>query len=196
MADNLAGTAARRYAVPLSVSTPIIYHTRLIKRIQHRISTILVNLPNRNRTKLQKPPPSTESSFSIDDLIAQSSHVAFWPEGSSRIFCARCHSSFHKNDPKAKLWLQGICSQIGTDTDRPTFLPYESIHKGNKVAHHTNTLMVFKGLVYCNKCGCRGTDQLIKLSWEFNPPTTYGLMSLKALRQGKLPPNCPGWPLP
>ncbi len=45
-ADILAGIAAKRVCVPLNVSAPVLYYTSLVKRIQNRLATIVINLPH------------------------------------------------------------------------------------------------------------------------------------------------------
>ena len=99
-----------------------------------------------------------------------------------------CHQNFHIKDPCAKQWLLSHCTAIGSSADRPTVLPYESMHIGNRIAHHTHRLMIYRGLVYCNKCGCIGTNQLRKLGGPCLPPTaTYGIPNLRMLHDGILP---------
>ena len=61
-ADRLAGIAAKRFALPLHVSAPVLYHKSLIKRIQHRLTTILVSLPSREKDK-NTPPPQGPQAF-------------------------------------------------------------------------------------------------------------------------------------
>ena len=159
----------------------------LVKRIQKRLACIIISVPDRmklDNIRVVKPSPEP-----LDELIVKSSHSAFWPDGSDRVHCARCHSSFQVRDPNLRSWLGSPCSKIGASNDRPTTLPYESIHIGNKTAHYTHKLVSFRGLVYCCKCGTRGTTQLRKLAKECSPPTSYGKISLARLREGQRPPN-------
>ncbi len=48
-ADKLTVDAARRACVPLNVSAPILYYRSLLRKIQYRLATILINLPNRKK---------------------------------------------------------------------------------------------------------------------------------------------------
>ncbi len=50
-ADKLADQAAIRFSVPINVSTKYLYYIHLTKRIQFRITTILLNLPDRPKYK-------------------------------------------------------------------------------------------------------------------------------------------------
>ena len=106
----------------------------------------------------------------------------------------RCFSSVSMHDHSVKHWLATPCHHIGSNHDRPRFLAYKSMHIGHKIAHVSHKLMIFRNLVYCNRCGMRGTNQLRKLSRVCAPPTEYGRESLQRLNQGKLPPNMSSWP--
>ena len=116
-----------------------------------------------------------------------SSHSLYEEDELNRISCARCHNSFNKKDPCLKAWLVCSCVAIGKDTDRPVTIPYEEIHLGNRVTHISHSLFKFRGIVFCNKCGTKGSAKLHKLSSPCLPPTQYGISNLKALRAGKLP---------
>ncbi len=50
-ADELAGQAARKFTVPLNVSSKYLYYINLTKRIQLRLATILTNLPDRPKIR-------------------------------------------------------------------------------------------------------------------------------------------------
>ena len=71
--------------------------------------------------------------------------------------------------------------------DRPVPIPYEDLHIGNQNIHVSHKLYKFKGLVYCNRCGAKGTTKAHKLGAPCMPPTVNGRANLKALRAGKLP---------
>ena len=66
-ADALAKDEAKKHCVPLNVSSPYLYHVRLAKRIQHRLATILINLPPRPRVSSSRPPE--EPRPDISDLL-------------------------------------------------------------------------------------------------------------------------------
>ena len=189
-ADKLAGNAAQRACVPLHVSASYLYHVGLVKRIQNRITTILINLPHRHDNHI--PKVTKPQRTPLEELISSTSHVIYRDD--DRIGCARCHNNFHIKDPGSRPWLTSQCTKLGSGTDRPIPIPYEEVHIGNKSTHHSHSLFRFKGLVYCNKCGTRGSTKLHKLGSQCQPPTQYGEDSLKALRAGRLPPNCTAWP--
>ena len=86
------------------------------------------------------------------------------------------------------------CREYLSIDDRPIPIPYEEVHLGNKCTHVSHKLMKFRGLVYCGKCGMRGTTQLQKLGSACAPPTQYGRDSLAKLALGLLPPSLKSWP--
>ncbi len=136
-ADSLAEQAAKAAALPLNIAAPIIYHHRLVSRIQLRLATILVNLPNRPAPIREKPHPKP----SLDRLIDASSHIIFLDD--DRYKCARCSDSFHKSDPVVKHWLGIACQEIGSSLDRPTPLCFSQRHVGNLVTHASHKLNMF-----------------------------------------------------
>ncbi len=148
-ADTLADEAAVSVCVPLNVSAPFIYYISLVKRIQLRLTTILISLPDRPNP----PKREVEHRTSVDSLMASSSYTLF--EEDHRVSCARCHSGMHRQSPSLKHWLSIQCSGIGSFSDRPIPLKYEEVLVGNNTSHFTHVLYIYRGLVYCNGCGVR-----------------------------------------
>ena len=111
-----------------------------------------------------------------------------------RLQCARCLNSFRIKDSGARFFLQSECSSIGTSCDRPVPLPYDTLHIGNKVTHHSHKLYVFRDVTFCPKCGMRGPSRLVKLGKPCAEPTAYGKLTKAALLEGKLPPLLDKWP--
>jgi len=190
-ADTLASDAAKKACVPLHVSAEYLYWVNLTKSIQHRLATILINLPDRNKAKIEKPERGPRPDLTA--LFASSSHSVY--QDKERVGCARCHNNFHIKDASLEHWLQCSCPHGTSDRDRPVPIPYMEVHVGNNITHTSHTMLRYRGLVYCKKCGNRGTySQLRKLSKPCTPPTDYGRKSLSALAQGKLPPGLTQWP--
>ena len=190
-ADKLAVSAAKQACVSVDVSAPVLYYYSLVKRIQNRLATILINLPN--RPKRQHEQKQVKPGFSFADALSSSSHVLY--EQENRIACARCLCGFRCNDPAIKTWLSSQCVAIGSNIDRPIKLLYSHVHVGNQCAHVSHDLYMYRGLIYCNKCGARSGRLGIKLlSKHCEPPSVYGQQSLEALRQCKKPPGLEKWP--
>ena len=189
-ADVQAGVIAREMQVPLDVASDILYYHRLTAKIQRRLATIITSLPP--RSKSLKKIKSTPVKDKLEDLMYQSSHMAVRTNNTIR--CARCHNSFKCSDSSVVPFLKGSCSGLGSASDRPVALPLEAIHVGNKVAHHSHKLRIFRGLLFCGTCGCRGPTKLQGLAARCSPPTSYGKQTLAKLSKGHLPPNLGEWP--
>ncbi len=188
-ADTHCKDMARIVCVPLNVSAPVLYYYAIIKRIQHRLATILINLPHRDRPHKVRCPRHV---FPLASAIADSTHVLF-AQG-NRQCCARCRSSFHVGDPHIKKWLATSCTAIGQSHDKPVPVCFDSIHLGRNNTHATHKLYVFRGLVFCNKCGMRSATQLNKLSKPCLPPTPYGEATIKSINACRLPYKVSRWP--
>ena len=72
-ADTFAGDAARLAEAPLELRTDVVYHYKLVRRIQKRIITIIQNLPPRQRK--QNVLSKKELQPKVDDLALNSKHV-------------------------------------------------------------------------------------------------------------------------
>lgn len=190
-ADIQAGLVAKRVALSLDVSAPVLYYFSLVKRIQHRLATILVHMPDRNRDKEVKAP--RPSPPSLDVLFPLTSHVLYHKDG--RTGCARCHSCYKDTDPSLIYWLKCQCRVLHTHLDRPIPIPHDQIHMGNKDTHTSHKLYTLKGLVFCRKCGGGSVSRLHKLGHPCLPPTESGKLALAALLAGKLPPGVHKWPV-
>ena len=94
-----------------------------------------------------------------------------------------------------KHWLQTHCQSYAVD-NKPTCISHDFIHMGNSTTHVSHDMRTYRGLVYCRKCGARGSGDvgLRLLSHPCSPPSNYGLLSLRSIRDGKLPPNLLYWP--
>ncbi len=151
---------AKEVCVPLNVAAPVLYYYNLVKRIHKRLTTIITYLPTRARHN--KVPRDKVTRPSQESMIAQSGHIAYIQ--GCRVRCARCYSTFHKKDPSASHLFDAPCPKEGSVQDRPVPLRHEAIHIGRRVIHHSHAICVLRGVIYCNKCGMRGTCKLHNLS--------------------------------
>jgi hypothetical protein len=77
-ADKLARVAADKYQVPLQVSTDYLYYVSLVAKIQKRLATIVVSLPDRKRDAREATVSSTVSATpraTIKHSLAETDHV-------------------------------------------------------------------------------------------------------------------------
>jgi hypothetical protein len=90
LADSMADAAAARFQLPKAVySTPIHYY-KLIKRIQRRLATILINLPERKVERFPEPEPIPRVRLS--QLLKETKHCIVY--SSNRVTCNACMNSF------------------------------------------------------------------------------------------------------
>jgi hypothetical protein len=155
-----------------------------------RIATILCHLPHRK--KGAKPPPIPK--VALETAMFNSSHVCV--ENEHTVSCARCRSNFSKsNVTLLRSWLGSVCSAIGSSSDAPTALLYHNIHIGKTIVHHSHSLMMYKGLLYCNRCGCMSKQgKLHGLALACGPPKPYGRSNLGRIKRGLLPFRLECWP--
>jgi hypothetical protein len=191
-ADKEAGKAAIKHGVDLNASVNVLYYRNLARRIQQRIVAIIQSLDKRKRevkeVKVLIPKPDPQALFPF------SSHAAF--VCGNNIKCARCFANMDKHNPGVRQWLLRDCPNINQDSDRPKPLAHEYCHFGSKPLHISHRLNIFKGLVYCRRCGCKTTSHtgLKGLAGQCMAPSNFGIRTLKALSEGKLPPKVMSWP--
>ena len=189
LADLYAGEAAKEVQVSLSVSAECIYYYNLVKRIQWRIISIIVNLPARTKYRTVMTPK--EIAQTLEDKCTESSHVL--ERHGDRFTCTRCLDSFRSKDPAFQHWLAGICIEVVSGS-RPNPIDHH-LHVGNQYVHFTHSLTVHRGLVYCSKCGSRsGSNQIRLLAKACEPPSDYGHNTLKAISLDRLPQGLDEWP--
>ena len=189
-ADQQAKIAAKGHALPLSVTARAVYYHKLISRIQLRLISVAINLPNRPHRAKQAFPRVVGDP--IDSLIAKSEHVIH--RSNNRISCLRCCNSFAIKDSGVKPFLAQKCNAMGSDKDQPVPVPLEVKHIGNKSTHVSHKLSMFRGLVFCAKCGMRGPTKLVNLSKPCLEPNEYGSMNLEAKSNRRLPEGMDYWP--
>ena len=151
---------------------------------------IMTHLPERSRHKVVRTPK--ELAVNLDACIAASRHAITQP--GDRISCSRCLNTFAMKDKSVVPWLATDCIEIPSSS-RPTPIDNNLLHVGNQNIHHSHTLAVHRGVVYCSKCGCRrGGAYVKKLAKNCEPPSDYGAATLKAVSLDKLPPGLKAWP--
>ena len=191
MADKYAGETAQKYELPNPVTCGPIYYFNLIKKIQKRLATILINLPDRTidkEEKLEKTPKPT-----VQHLLLNTQHTVC--TDGTRVSCSVCLSSYKVSDSACKDWLSSQCVSIRSSHGGHTKIDdTASIHIGNKTIHVSHNLFKYRGLIYCLKCGALGTMQVRYLARPCQPPTATGAKNIEYLLAGKKPASISSWP--
>ena len=188
-ADLMAGQAASRHCIDLNIAASVLFYSSLIKRIQKRLACILCSLPNRPKMVPRNPVVKDK----IEAVMHRSAHVCFTVN--NRVHCARCKSNFSLHTPNLQDWLNSPCLAIGSDIDRPIPIPFDVVHIGKLVIHSSHKLRIYRGLIFCNKCGSISRySKLGLLAQICEPPKYYGSNNLVRLNRGQLPINVDVWP--
>ena len=195
-ANRLAKEAAASVQLSNAQTSQYLHYSSLVARIQKRLATILLCLPNREKKRKEKEPkPPTVKR---DQLLLNTSHTIVCSR--NRYSCSKCQNSFHTSDPSFNTWLQTPCmpleAVVAHDKPRPVD-NYSVLHIGNSVTHVSHKLFIFKGMIYCNSCGARaGANQIRKLSKICVPtkPESAGQRVIDSIRAGKRPAGATSWP--
>ena len=104
-ADMYAKKGADLCQLPSEVATDYTYHVTLVAKIQKRLATVLLHLPQRKRHKEDKPPPIPR--MKLDQLLQDTSHDLVHLD--NRVRCLKYYSSCALSDSACKAWLQLPC---------------------------------------------------------------------------------------
>ena len=145
-----------------------------------------------SHTKRHRTDPGNYSFMrapSLREVAALSAHVAEF--GQHRASCARCRSSISLGSSQlVKHWLEATCQEILVGAVRPYKLPIDTvIILGKQVTHHSPNLYVYRGLLYCIKCGARGEHMLKKLVSRCEQPLSckqsFGKSTIDRINKGR-----------
>ena len=95
-----------------------------------------------------------------------------------------------------KHWLKAPCDAVATDMDKPVRLHHSTIQLGHLSTHPSHALTVYRGILYCNRCGSKGIVKLHNLARQCEAPGTAGTALLRAIGNNKLPHGVDEWPDP
>ena len=191
-ADSLADTAASFLKIPDHAAKKYIKHASLVITIQKRLATILMYLPKRTKIHEEKIPKTKES---ILEILENTSHTISCIK--DRYHCSSCLSTFKMSDPSAKHWLKTSCTRSPAQAEVTIHKPVkisQPIHIGNQTSHSSHEIYKYKGVVYCNKCGCYGVKKLTHLSKKCEAQTAAGKLVLQCIEQDIPPGALVVWP--
>ena len=173
-----------------------------VQQVQQRLTDIMAHLFTHHPRQLDQRRPSPPRMRSFDHLggaiLASQHRVAVI---GNTWMCALCLTS-----PSADMhlsWLYSTCESnfAGVDVLSQSLachapVPHIPISLGGKFLDHSHSLVVFKGLFYCLRCGCLAATRSMHLSAPcVGSPSSYGIANLSRLRKGMLPYNLYIWPL-
>jgi hypothetical protein len=195
-ADLLAKEAAKAVELSHASTLQFLHYTKLVSKIQNRLATILLYLPRREHNRKVKEPRVLKPTS--HQLLQETNHSVV--SSGNRYTCTKCHSSFHVSDPAFKSWLQCACMPVAEHSvyDKPRPLNDADVfHIGNRVTHVSHVLYMYRGLIYCNKCGARaGVNRIRKLAnvCETAARASPGRLVIDRINAGMKPSGIVKWP--
>ena len=196
-ADRLADIAATAATISdMNITRRVIDHTYLTKRIQARLATIVCNLPNRSKHIKYKVPK--EVATSRQTLISLSHHSLV--QRGDIIFCTVCKGRINFNSPNLRSFLDKVCdivSQVHVGRyaqDKPVRIN-TTVQIANSVTHPSHKLMSYRGVIFCNACGCAAQTVLRGLAKSCKRSRNgHGQRVQERIAQGLLPHGMNTWP--
>jgi hypothetical protein len=197
VADHYAGQAASRFQIPDEAAANFVYYAKLVKKIQKRLSYILMNLPSRKIDKANRQQADKKPRVTLDHLLHDTHHIVKVEKG--RVLRTVCLNNFSKRDPALKEWLKAPCirqqlSPVAPLVAPAALSPDSVIHFGNKTIHFSHKIAKYRGLLYCTKCGSLGTNQARYLAKPCEPPKLVGTRNIRYISAGKRPAGMDKWP--
>ena len=109
-ADHFADIAAHGVQLPMHVVSGVLYHTKLVKRIEFRLVRVLISHTQKIKYERRFPKLAVEKP-SLDSFVLSSSHtLVLFANGWK---CVACSGSMSRNAITCREWLSSICSPRG-----------------------------------------------------------------------------------
>ena len=193
----LTGQLSKLYPGDMS---RLAWYAATVRDIQMRAVAILLSVAASGPDYQRRPKHRFPRLLS--DAHAVGSEHSLIPLG-DMWFCSVCMHGRHSTEPGLVAWFRSECKP-GEDFphtaiighNRPCPVPVgTTVRAGRHVLHDSHRFVAFKGLVYCEKCGCYATEapKLLKVKCAGVPRGT-SIPVLWRLRRGLLPHGLPGWP--
>ena len=220
MADKAAKQAATERALPRYMSHRLKHNLHKIKAIQRRLVEINMHClqwPLPKKTRKTKVTRRTQAER-LRDLIEASDHpnLSFDPVR-RRWSCTNCglclatgplYTLLRRSTECRDPLLNQVYEDHRRDHPAPLFhrAPRRTLARTltlhDRTSHPSHALLFYRGVYYCNRCGCVATTELHSLADECRPRRPNGAANLARLRSK--PPKPPyhvqralgGWPNP
>lgn len=189
-ADKLASIGAVRGQLDSAVALEHKSKMNKIKHIQNRIAAVMSIMPPRNvKHKTAEPKPA---KLTVQDHIDQSLH-SIRMHG-DRLICVLCERSSSNSPDTAIKFCKSECG-VQIRNSSLCRMVEGGVQIGSNVTHSSHTLLSYRGVYFCKKCGNYATVKLIKLAEPCTgKPNGHGKLSLVNIAKGRLPPKLMSWP--
>ena len=201
-ADRLAERAATAYEVAYQDSVDLLWYYATLRKIQARLLVILASIiPERSAVPESIPRAPRERPTPLGCAIFNSKHSLF--NLGRSMHCCVCFQQAPRDRVPLMQWLAAPCKpdrayaylQL-TSQQRPVSLPQDRpMVVGRRAAHPSHSLMAYKGLIFCSRCGYYGHKRYLRLAYECTGMSSDEAISrVRNLRAGNLPSGVPNWP--
>jgi hypothetical protein len=182
--------------LPMQYVSGVLWHSKLVARIQRRLVRILVTTTEKIKYD-KKVPTQRACAPSLEDLKQATRHNLLCSDGELR--CIDCSGSCSAGSKNVASWLRSSCdARPYDDSNCHVSIPkWHSVLIGNNVPNSSHELCSFKGIVYCNICGAYSTKKCRLLNAQCKlHPTIFSERALGKLKAGALPSDNARWPKP
>jgi hypothetical protein len=193
-ADFFANIAAEKVELPRHITSVVIYHMSLVKKVQKRLVRVIISRcpkTRKNNTPESVPRPELPS---LQQLLGSTHHsIVCEPKGWR---CRWCKSFCNPKAPTARNWLNAQCSQLqACYANGPVPIPlWYPLLIGKGIPHHSHDLYYLRGVTFCATCGAYATQKMKKLAQKCEPPTWNMKIARDKLLKQQKPPSLTYWP--
>jgi hypothetical protein len=194
VADHFADVASHAVQLPMQYVSSVVYHAKLVSRIQRRLVRILITSLEKIKFDRRLPQPRP-SSPSFEDLCGATRHNLV--KTGNHLRCLDCCGSCSRTSINVTNWLKASCDPLPYDDSQSiAVVPrWYRVQIGNNIPHASHELLSLRGIIFCNVCGAFSSKKCRKLNAPcLTPISVYCARALKKLKAGELPAQYLQWP--
>jgi ribonuclease HI len=202
LADGLAAKGARAHQLSPAVDSRLQLRARLNRLVLKRLLTIALEvLPARAASAVEAPSLATCRPVKVKLVPAAVQHSFVLLGRTWR--CSLCFSTAPASTTLAKrVSMECYRPRPVVTPPRPGGLQpvgavVETIRLGKWLLHGSHSLRLFRGLMWCQRCGhyavCKPRALLLPCSGTLAPG---GAAAIRAIQRGRTPTGLAAWPLP
>ena len=201
-ADTLAGRSAKLAKVTSAQAHLVLSHFRITREIQRRALAILQLVSG-------EPWQPRPASYSLPRLagfasgaLVPTAHKLLWV--GNRVACSDCLQGRSASSAALlKAWLASPCEGFSPEAalvrqsaSKPSHLPVGTVQfVGSREVHQTHDLWLYRGLLYCKRCGAyAGTRARLLAQACRRVVSASGSQVLAAIADDVKPRNLRAWP--
>ena len=143
----------------MNFASGVLYHTRLIQKVQRRLVRILISRLEKSKYDKNKTPSIPSQGPTLEDRVNSSRHNLHINGNNFR--CLDCSGSCSKASVNLNLWLSAPCTPVPYDdsTSHVRIPSWYVVQINNNVPHSSHVLYSIRGIVFCNVCGAYSSSK-------------------------------------